>query len=543
MCGGSDIVSQRRHLRSRRSVLHRCLRRQNLKPRGGSVAGGYSVKCSGSGFLQTDSITARLIPLPYSAPATRPASEADSVANDGSLFGGGSALSEELSGSLPSSPFQGSALQGSALQESVLSEVTSFGGALSPLASVDTVEEHVIAAVHPAINEHVIAAVHPANVGETVKSKRQTSFGNAAVHPANVGDLVAAEHRQTLFGKARIGFRQTSIGARATSSVGTSVCDSEGQMNVVEVVCTYRSENEVDFEMPSLQTLGDFGPGVYLVQVSLNSAEWSQPHESSCFEIFENVRGGAHRRGAALLPQLLVVRGPADSNSSKAAHRLLKNLLQAGKRHLAHNDTAATNNARARKELVHAETVAHLSRPSLGAVARVAAHQVDEHGSLAIDEAELLHLARLSEAPKPFLALDLPSFEGHPLLRHRRDLDLVGKLRLLHKHGSAWRAFFGLFHDAFLVVQQADRRDAGGLTYGELCELLLLKLFPSSTQMDLLKAWAAVDPFEAVSGVVTVDEFLRHLILNERPPSPTPSSTRYTPLKQSAYNPRGPLGV
>jgi hypothetical protein len=262
-----------------------------------------------------------------------------------------------------SAPFEGALSPFEA--NSMVSEGALFGGAPSPLGSFDTVDQLHRDAVHDA-----------GNVRETVSAqKRQTSFGGLSAGTASVG-TASAKDRPSLFGT-----RGASAGdsARRPSVGGTSV-GSEGPLNFLEVKCNYLSEQEIEFEMPSLKTL-NFAPGIYLVQVSLNSSEWSEPHEESCFEVFENTRGGAHRRGATLLPHLLVVRGPADSNSSKAAWRILKSLMKASKRRLAHNDAAATNNARVRKELLLAETVPHLPRPSLGAVARVAAQQVDEHGS------------------------------------------------------------------------------------------------------------------------------------------------------------------
>ena len=84
-------------------------------------------------------------------------------------------------------------------------------------------------------------------------------------------------------------------------------------------------------------------------------------------------------------------------------------------------------------------------------------------------------------------------------------------------------------------------REQPGLTYAELCEHVLLALFPQSTQLDLLELWNLLDPDQ--NGYVEDARLLRVLKNVDRPPSPTPSSTRYDPIIPSRYNPRGALGV
>lgn len=151
-------------------------------------------------------------------------------------------------------------------------------------------------------------------------------------------------------------------------------------------------------------------PGPFLVQVSLNSSEFSEPHERCIFYLFRDHR----RRDRGCFPRLT---GPQDINTSRIASRKLHQLNSARHRSLAHDDSSARNNDLAQLHYLFADAQPHEARPSMRSILRAAVSEVDEKGL--IDMYEVVSLARVQERPVELLNVNMPSFDAHPLLTQR----------------------------------------------------------------------------------------------------------------------------
>ena len=145
-------------------------------------------------------------------------------------------------------------------------------------------------------------------------------------------------------------------------------------------------------------------PGPSLVQVSLNSSEFSEPHERCVFNLYVNHRS----REINFFPSIA---GPQDINTSRLACRKLNELNAARHRPLAHNDASAHNNALAQLRYVCAVEQPYETRPSIRSILHAAVSEVDEKGFL--DMYEVVSLARLQETP---LDIEVHSFDTHPAL-------------------------------------------------------------------------------------------------------------------------------
>lgn len=318
--------------------------------------------------------------------------------------------------------------------------------------------------------------------------------------------------------------------------------ESQNFVRPTGVRCSYHSETEVSFVMPRL--LGQ-QQGQFLVQLSLNMTEFTSPHEQCIFTLYAEHR--SHVRG--LFP---VINGPEDVATSREACRQWRDLQSSRHRQLAGSPDTARNNKRALAFYSFASTRAHIVRPSLRAVLKAIAAEVDEKNC--VNLREILAVARECEAPlqgpRP-----LPSFDGHPALQwaspqsrvdsmpsaatHATPVSastimtssswqtstLTLKLQQLLRHKEGRRELLAVLSETFLHVSKSSgRRD--GLTYGELCEHLMyvpdvllkpaaldsahrLTLFPSSSQVDLLELWQLADPLK--SGFVTLHGFISRL--------------------------------
>lgn len=145
-------------------------------------------------------------------------------------------------------------------------------------------------------------------------------------------------------------------------------------------------------------------PGPSLVQVSLNSSEFSEPHERCIFNLYVDHRS----REMDFFPSIA---GPQDINTSRLAHRKLHELNAARHRPLAHNDASARNNELAQLRYLSAIEQPYEARPSIRSILRAAVAEVDDKGFL--DMYEVVSLARFQEAP---LDIKLRSFDTHPVL-------------------------------------------------------------------------------------------------------------------------------
>ena len=399
-----------------------------MRPHSGALSGGYKVKLIGSGFLKTNSITARIIPLPtymdYSTPQpTRMGQLAKLLASKRQRR-------------------RGAVLDQRSISRKAISCDTEISG-LDPMWPL-------------------------------------TSVGNRRIQVRPI----AVRCRCDLF-----------------------VRDPESWSTY-----RYHSDTEVSFTMPWL--LGR-PPGPFLVQVSLNSSEFSEPHERCIFHLFRDHR----RRERECFPRLT---GPQDVNTSRIASRRLHQLNAARHRPLAHDDASARNNDLAQFEYLSADAQPYEAQPSIRSILRAAVCEVDEKGL--IDMSEVVSLARLQEAPVELLNINLPSFDTHPILAKTSDrithlnavrvtysqstyilrlvdqvridrgklfrastiskktyksqssqhirLTLIQKLNCILNDREAQRVLLEVLHRAFFLLTRQSSRD--GITYGELCEQLML---------------------------------------------------------------------
>ncbi len=147
--------------------------------------------------------------------------------------------------------------------------------------------------------------------------------------------------------------------------------------------------------------------GPSLVQVSLNSSEFSEPHERCIFHLFRDHRS----RDVEFFPSIT---GPQDVNTSRYAHRQFRRLNAAKHRPFAHNADGARNNKLAHLRYLSAST-SYEARPCMRSILNAAVSEVDEKG--AVDMSEVVSLARLNEAPLQLLDINLSSFDTHPALK------------------------------------------------------------------------------------------------------------------------------
>lgn len=147
-------------------------------------------------------------------------------------------------------------------------------------------------------------------------------------------------------------------------------------------------------------------PGPALVQVSLNSSEFSEPHERCIFNLFRDHRS----REVESFP---TVKGPQDVNTSRFACRQLRQLNGARHRPFAHNGDSARNNKLAQLRY-HAAHAPYEARPCIRSILRATVNEVDEKGFA--DMSEVVSLARLHDVPLQLLDLNLCPFDSHLVL-------------------------------------------------------------------------------------------------------------------------------
>ncbi|KAJ8599897.1 hypothetical protein CTAYLR_002816 [Chrysophaeum taylorii] len=328
----------------------------------------------------------------------------------------------------------------------------------------------------------------------------------------------------------------------------------ENTVRPVGVRGTYVSSSEISFVMPWLHQQGQF-----LVQTSLNSSEFAEPDEQCLFTLYSDHR--AHVRD--LFP---AIHGPEDVATSKNACRLWRELQASRHRPLATSPETMRNNDRARGYYESAADKPHVVRPSLRAILKAIAEEVDEKEC--VNLAGVADVAREREAPLQGLAdHQVPSFDAHPALATRgssaaattmmmmtttsvvssrfsdsstggdvaavpawHTKTLVLKLQHLLREDGARGDLLKVLTLAFghiigkkkTAAEKQNRRN--GLTYGELCEHLMLAIFPSSSQVDLLELWQVADPLK--TGFVSLSTLVARL-RGKRPTSPTPGPAHY----------------
>lgn len=281
---------------------------------------------------------------------------------------------------------------------------------------------------------------------------------------------------------------------------------------------TFVAHDELTFQMPWL--LGH-EPGQFLVQCSLDGSDFSEPHEQCLFMLYAD-----HRNHRDAFP---LICGPDDVSTSRDAWRQWRDLHDARHRPLALSVDTARNNSRASRVVARALTRAHVPTPSLRAILKALVAAVEDSSSHSIDLTAIPAVARSLEAPLRGLD-DLPNFDDQ--LSAPQDGDrrpqwqtetLVLKLQHLIRDDAKSKNLLSVLNRAFFYVTRQHKHQLG-LTYGELCDHLLLTLFPTSTHYDLLELWHLVDP--AKHGLVTLHAFIARL-KGKRPASPTPGPAHY----------------
>jgi len=267
--------------------------------------------------------------------------------------------------------------------------------------------------------------------------------------------------------------------------------------STADYICRYHSDTEVSLTMPWL--LGR-QPGPFLVQVSLNSSEFSEPHERCIFCLFRDHR----TRDRDYFPRPT---GPRDVNTSRAAIRKLNQLEAARHRRLAHSNSCARNNDIAYFQYLSAVAQPHEARPSIRSILQAAVTEVDDKGL--VDMSEVMSLARMQEVPFELLHTSIPSYDQHPLLcghqseaspthhlvrgqplslcasrSHKQgqvprqkqkapaSLSLIQKLHCLLNDRNAQQDLLRILNKAFFLL--TDKTTRTSITYAELCEQVML---------------------------------------------------------------------
>ena len=296
--------------------------------------------------------------------------------------------------------------------------------------------------------------------------------------------------------------------------------------NLVEAVlvgCQYHSETMISFAMPWLLGLK---PGQFLVQASLNAKEFSDPHDRCLVELYSDSR-------TPITDVFPIVRGPSDVATSREATKQWRDIQASRHRPLARNEYAARNNARAAEIYEAAIAKPHAPRPSMDAVLKALSEALGSSES--VNLTAIVKSAKETEEPFP-ANFPLPCLDNHPILNEDdtslapQNTDtwspwsLVSKLRKFAKTEDGRTVLTKILKPAFEHLENpVPGVIRAGVTYGELCEHLMLRLFPSSTHLDILELWHLLDTGK--TGLVTLsDLFLR---LKKRPSSPTPGPGHY----------------